>query len=149
VGLRSSKLIIGASFLIVFATCNHDSIDKASYKVTIDTITKNRVVRELYKIHEQFMTNCDSANFASVYVCTKIGSTDTILVISPCPNDKFKKNTEANVIIEKDIVEGRTLTVEIPVRYLHFLNSKKSRIFGRLFFPVEAWLSVATKIVRL
>lgn len=134
-----NKIII---FLLCFAsisgTCNQSVQDYSEYKITIDRLTEGGI-SEWYQIREQFISqSCSNdKDYASVYLCTKKITGDTILIVSPCVQNKYKINSGAALFIDDNVKIGKTVLVAIPKKYSTLLSKKERIVFGTLKVPTQ------------
>jgi hypothetical protein len=134
-----AKMFALITFLIAtFNCCNYTRLDSLERKIVINKISKGGIL-ELYKIHEQYINNksCNgNIHYASVYLCTNLQSNDSVLIISPCSQSRFQKDTTASLFVDQIII-GDTLTISIPKKYEKFLNQERTVGFGILGIPKD------------
>lgn len=136
---KINKVII---FLFCFAsisgTCNQSTQVYSEYKITIDKLTQGGI-SEWYQIRQQFINqNCsNNKDYASVYLCTKKITGDTVLIVSPCVQNKYEINSGAALFIDDNVKIGKTVLVSIPKKYSTLLDKKERIVFGTLKVPTQ------------
>jgi hypothetical protein len=129
---------LALSVITMLFGCQQDSSDKQQYRVVVSKITKGGL-SEWYEVQEQYISQpCnETSHFASAYLCTKPETKDTVLIISPCNHNRFKKHTGVALYVYNNVRLGDTVIINIPKRYEKFLQQETTIAFGTPQIPVD------------
>jgi hypothetical protein len=121
----------------LFVSCSNRSIHHPQHKEKI--ILSDSGFGKPYTIHRQFLSSakCENKiNYASVFVCTAMGTADSVYVVSPCQNTKFRLGTIAVLFRPQNISTGDTLILEASVEIIDKIK-KDNYLVGNLYIPEE------------
>jgi hypothetical protein len=127
---------ISIYFLIVSSTCNNNFKTKEEILFVVEEIKNGE--NDWYQIQEQFLGKDCTKNkkYASVYLCTKRASGDSIWIISPCLKLKYKENTKAQLFFDSEVKIGDTLFLNIDKDKISSFKNRP-KYFGSLKIPTD------------
>lgn len=124
----------------ILSSCSSKSQDWVEIDITVDSTAKN-IINRWFQIQKEFITThtCKPGKkkYASAYLCIREKDKDTVFVITPCLKNKYRKNGNALLFDDDNIVAGEMVTVNIPKEQLERLRNRSKVIFGVLKVPYD------------
>ena len=123
--------------LWLLISCSNRSIHYPQYKINF--FASDSGMGKPYTIHRQFLSSsrCENKlNYASVYVCTAMGTGDSVYIVSPCQNFSFHLKETAVLFRPGNISTGDTLVLEVPAEIIKQIQNR-NYLIGNLKIPLE------------
>jgi hypothetical protein len=92
-----------------------------------------------FTIQRQFLSSakCEKKiNYASVFVCTAMGTEDSVYIVSPCENTPFHLGQTAVLFRPDNISASDTLIIEAPSEIIKKIQDC-NYLIGNLKMPEE------------
>jgi hypothetical protein len=132
-----SKLFLFNCLVLLLIACSNRSIHYPQHKERI-TLSDSGFGKP-FTIHRQFPSSakCENRiNYATVFVCTAMGTADSVYVVSPCQNAPFHKGEIAVLFRPRNISTGDTLILEVPAEIIKKIQNH-NYLIGNLYIPEE------------
>lgn len=131
------SFLLLCSFCIFDCTIKSSKIEFHEFKVAVENNFDK--YGHWFIIKEQFLfkKNCNAGKKnASLYLCVDNKVNDTLYIVSPCQDNKFKHDSYVILQKNQDISNKDSISIRIPNSYLEkFEKSKK--LFGNVYIPLD------------